>query len=82
MLHMDLQRLRELRLAHPFKPFRLLLRDGRDLAVERPSYLAISPIGTSIVYALERGGFEQVKADDIQEAIIDESTRRLRRPSA
>ena len=79
---MDLQKIRELRLANPFKPFRLVLRDGRDLPVERPSHLAVSPIGTSVVFALERGGFEQVKADDIQDAITDDSVRRLRRPSA
>ncbi len=70
---MNVDEIRKLRLADPFRPFRLLLRDGRDLPVERPSYLAISPKGGNVAYAGSLGGVEFVKVGDIREAVVDES---------
>ena len=81
---MDVEKIRALRLAHPFKPFNLVLTDGRTLPVERASYVAISPTGRSIAYARSQGGFEFVAADRVQDAVVDENMstawRRLARP--
>ena len=70
---MNVEQLRKLRRADPFKPFRLLLIDGRDLPVERPSFLSISPKGGTVVHSSVQGGFEFVRIGQIRDAIIDES---------
>ncbi|MBA3274092.1 MAG: hypothetical protein H0T11_09505 [Chthoniobacterales bacterium] len=76
---MDIETIRTLRRADPFKPFRLLLQDGRKLSVERASFLAISPTGASVVYALEEGGFEILRVSQVREAVVDESLRDIGR---
>jgi hypothetical protein len=40
---MDIEEIRAARLAHPFRPFSLVLEDGRELPVERAGTLTISP---------------------------------------
>lgn len=70
---MDVQDIRKLRLADPFKPFRLILGDGRNLPVERPSFLSISPKGGTVVHSSLTGGFEYVRVDEIRDAVVDES---------
>jgi hypothetical protein len=70
---MNVEDIRKLRLADPFKPFRLVLGDGRSLPVERPSFLSISPVGGAVVHSSEKGGFELVRVDQIVEAVVDES---------
>jgi hypothetical protein len=39
---MDANRIREMRLAEPFRPFRLRLADGRQFDVLKPLHLAMS----------------------------------------
>ena len=39
---MDAEKIRSLRLAEPFVPFRLRLNDGRSFEVPKPFHLAIS----------------------------------------
>ncbi len=70
---MNVDDIRKLRLADPFRPFRLVLRDGRVLPVERPSFLSISPKGGTVVHSSERGGFEFVRVAEIQEANTDQN---------
>lgn len=72
---MNVDDLRALRRAEPFKPFRLQLDDGRTLPVERAAFLAIAPTGTSVVYSSEDGGVEIIKTSSIVSARIDESLR-------
>jgi hypothetical protein len=72
---MDVEQIRKLRLADPFRPFRLILGDGRNLPVERPSFLSISPKGGTVVHSSLRGGFEFVRVDQIRDAVVDESLR-------
>ena len=40
---MDVEKLRELRLASPFTPFVILLDDGRRFLIDEPYYMGISP---------------------------------------
>ena len=69
---MDVNVLRKLRSSEPFKPFRITMRDGRELAVERPSVVAISPRGGTVIYAARRGGFEFLATSQITNAVVDE----------
>ena len=55
---MDAEEIRRLRLAHPFKPFNLLLTDGRKLPVEKPYSLGMSEDGLLIVHSSPEGRFE------------------------
>lgn len=48
---MDIAKLRELRLANPFRPFYLLMNDGERLFVEHPLYLGIASDGSHMMYS-------------------------------
>jgi hypothetical protein len=53
---MDIEKIRELRLAWPFKPFDLVLDNGRRLPVANPFHLAFGD--TFLLYTGGREGFE------------------------
>ncbi|HEX3355810.1 MAG TPA: hypothetical protein VHS31_02420 [Tepidisphaeraceae bacterium] len=72
---MDIMKIREARLASPFKPFRLIMQNGNNLPVERASYLAIAPNGRRLAYAATMGGFEFLAVEDVVEVIIDENLK-------
>jgi hypothetical protein len=76
---MDVRKVRELHSASPFKPFCLIMRDGRSLPVERPSYLGVSPNGLEITYARSEGGFEFIAVGDVQETVVDKKMKTPRR---
>ncbi len=77
---MKIDEIRKLRLADPFRPFRLILGDGRSLPVERPSFLSISPKGGTVVHSSVEGGFEFVRIERINEAIVDDSLNVVSEP--
>lgn len=60
---MEIERIRELRLAHPFVPFNLILGNGRKLPVDQPYYLAIAPDKSFISHSSVGGGFERLRPD-------------------
>jgi hypothetical protein len=70
---MDAKKVRELQKASPFKPYKLILADGRSLPVERPSYLGISPNGSEISYAAVAGGFNFIPIAHVLDAVVDEN---------
>ena len=70
---MDIERIREVRLAHPFKPFYLIMNDGRRLPVERAIYLGISPTKKFLVYSPPEGGFDFIGVNDISDVLVDEN---------
>ena len=43
---MNIEMLRELRLAHPFKPFYLLLESGDRILVDKPHHFGMAPDGS------------------------------------
>lgn len=43
---MDIEKLRELRLAHPFRPFYLLLETGEKILVDAPLHFGMAPDGS------------------------------------
>jgi hypothetical protein len=72
---MDIERIRELRLAQPFKPFYLIMVDGRNLPVDRAIYLGISPARRELAYARVEGGIEFIAIQDVRDVRIDENIR-------
>ena len=50
---MELERIRQGRNATPFRPFTLVLDDGREFLVEEPYYVGFSPKG-DLVLAVSR----------------------------
>ena len=64
---MDAEQIRVLRRADPFKPFNLLLRDGRKLPIDRANALSMSPDGKLLVFLTLDSWFEQLSPD----AVVD-----------
>jgi len=70
---MEAEEIRKLRLAYPFRPFILVTEDGRRFVLDKPPYVAISPLNNVILVAPEGGGMEMLKPQWVKEAIyIDE----------
>ena len=78
---MDVEKIRELRLAHPFRPFDLILDDGRRLPVDQPYYLGISPTKRFIVHESELGP-EAIAVTRIRDVSFETNGRALRSPEA
>ena len=55
---MDAEEIRKLRLAHPFKPFNLVMVNGKKLPVDKPYYLGISDDGQVLTHSSLDGGFD------------------------
>jgi hypothetical protein len=77
---MDIEKIRELRNADPFKPFNLILKDGRKLPVDQSYYLGISPTKRFLSHSSIGGGFETFPPDAITD-IDFENPSKLRKGS-
>ena len=62
-----LEEIRSLIRAESYRPFTLVLTDGRRLPVEKPYYLGISPTNRFLVYSMEDGGFMRVAIADVKD---------------
>ncbi len=67
---MDSEAIRKLRRAYPFKPFRLVMQDGRELLVDKPFYLAISEDGRLMIYSTLAGAFERFGPGHVRDAVL------------
>ena len=45
---MSVQRIKEFKLAMPFRPFTIFLKDGRKLTVQDPHHVAVAPDGSRV----------------------------------
>ncbi|HZL38615.1 MAG TPA: hypothetical protein VFC78_25125 [Tepidisphaeraceae bacterium] len=52
---MDMNRLRELRLAQPFRQFYVIVADGTRLFVDQPHHLGMSPDGSRVGVVTAKG---------------------------
>jgi hypothetical protein len=68
---MDIETIRMLVRADPFKPFNLVLTDGRKLPVGKPYYLNISPSGARVMHSSLDGWFEHVRPDAVARIDFD-----------
>lgn len=62
---MDMKRLRDLRLAWPFKPFYLLTTDGKRYLVEHPYHLGIAPDLSKVGVIEDDRKFHQLKPEQV-----------------
>lgn len=76
---MDVEKIRELRLADPFRPFNLVLEDGRKLPVDEAYYLGISPTKKFVVHSSIDGGYEVIVVGRVRDVDFDD-VRRPARP--
>jgi hypothetical protein len=64
---MEAERIRQMRLADPFRPFNLVLLDGRRLPVDKPYYLGMSLDGKIVFHSSLNGGCEKLSPAWVQE---------------
>lgn len=64
-------RIRELVRASPFRPFNLVLTDGRKLPVDKPYFLAVSPDGRLLSHSSLDGGFERLVPQRVADVDFD-----------
>ena len=67
---MTIEEIRALRLADPFKPFRLILVNGRELRVEKSYYLAISPTNKFLLFSTLAGEYAEFGVQHVKEASL------------
>jgi hypothetical protein len=75
---MNAEEIRALRLAVPFKPFVLVMLDQRRFLIDKPPYVAVSPLGNSIVVATGDDNFELLKPEWVKEAVLVDSGAAVR----
>ena len=74
---MEIERIRALRLADPFKPFYVVTTDGSRFLVDQPYYIGMFPDGRRIGVATDTGGMKLIRPDDIRSVdMVQETTRK------
>jgi len=68
---MNITDIRALRLARPFRPFVLILQDGRKLDVDFPFSLGISPSGRQLSFISKSQDVVFVSPSDVAEAKLN-----------
>jgi hypothetical protein len=67
---MDLSRVRELRLAHPFRQFYLLLADGRRLLIDMPYQLGVATDGSHMIVSSQGGKVEHLLPEQVRDVDV------------
>ena len=67
---MDVEEIRQLRRAQPFKPFDFVMKSGRKLLVDHPYFLGIGPRDQFLVWSSFDGGFEKVNPAKVMRAVV------------
>lgn len=76
---MEAEQIRDLRRAEPFRPFNLVMRDGRELPVDRPSALSMSPDGRLLVFLTLDSWFEQLSPESVDSVNFDVNSAEVNR---
>ena len=66
---MEPSRLRELRLASPFRPFYLIVDDGTRLFVDEPHHLGLAPDGSRLG-VVTRAGVRLLRPDQVRDVDV------------
>ena len=69
---MDIEKIRALRRATPFRPFKLVLQSGRQLLVDHPFFLGIEPDGSHLIWSSFSGGFQRVNPARVNQVVMVE----------
>ena len=79
---MTIDQLRQMHHAHPFRPFRMHLADGRHLEVHHPDFLAYTTTGRTVVVTRVDETFEVIDLLLVTSLeALDGRTRRNRKRS-
>ena len=70
---MDVERLRQLRRAFPWKPYVLIMVDGRRFIIDKPPYMGVSPDGRLVLVSTENDKVEWFSPDRVADAVLIES---------
>jgi hypothetical protein len=62
---MDVEIIRQHRLAYPFVPFTVVLKDGRQFPIEQPYFLGISSTNEDVAVAAGPRQFEHFSPNDV-----------------
>ena len=73
-----LQEIKWLHEARPFRPFKVLLVDGRELLVEQPEFVGWSTEAGTLVYANEHDAFDVFPIAHV--TVVRPATIRRKRP--
>ena len=73
---MDAEKIRELRLAYPFKPFKLVMQDGREIPVKSAFSLGIAPEGRAVLVIREDGRPVSFPPSHVKDVVMIETANR------
>ena len=71
---MTIERMKSLRLARPFQPFTIHLRDGKRISIRRGDAFALSPAGARIVVVEPR--YQSIELSSIADVTLRETRGR------
>ena len=74
---MTVERLQDLYRAKPFRPFKLHLADGREIAVKSPEWMAFSPTGRTISVHEPDDSLRIVDLLLVTEAVVSPETEKV-----
>jgi hypothetical protein len=66
---MDVEKIRSMRNADPFRPFLLALDDGRQFLIDKPYYLAVSPKRDLLLVSTDGNGASWFSPTKVVEAV-------------
>ena len=67
---MNVETVRQLRLAEPFRKFYLILKDGRRLFVDKPYHLGIAPDGSHLMVCPTGMDPQHLWPDDLKDVDV------------
>ena len=67
---MDVEVIRKLRLADPFKQFYVILKDGRRLFVDKPYHLGIASDGSHLMILPNGANSEHLAPEDLKDVDV------------
>lgn len=68
--------LRDILSARPFKPFNVVISDGRSFPVPHPDYLFFPPMSDTLIIAQSDGGVQIVGLNHVTRVDLPKRTRR------
>ena len=67
---MTLNQFRQALTKQPFRPFRIILADGRSFTIEHPEFAAMDPRGREVTFYEEDGTQQFIEAVLVAEVIV------------
>ena len=75
---MNVEQFRQVHRAHPFRPFRLHIADGREIKVPHPEFVAQFPSGRAIIVTHPDESFELIDLTLVTSISVSDGTTKKR----